>query len=230
MKYYDLHIHSCLSPCSDDDMTIHNIIQMSMIKELDVISVTDHNSLRQYKSIQKVIEQYPIDLIIGCEVQTKEDIHVLCYFKEYSRVNEFQDFLMSKHPGIKNRKEYFGNQYILDELDNVLEEEDLLLLVSLDISIDDLCKVVHEMNGKVVLAHALDRGNSITTQLGFIPPNLEYDAIEVKNVEQRDRILAMHPWISKDTLFLYNSDAHHLVDIHEPEFSLSDDEYEKFWG
>lgn len=230
MKYYDLHIHSCLSPCSDDDMTIHNIIQMSMIKELDVISITDHNSLKQYKSIQNVIKQYPIDFIIGCEIQTREDIHVLCYFKDYNRVDEFQTFLMSKHPGIKNKKEYFGNQYILDELDNVIEEEDLLLLVSLDISIDELCDVVHQMDGKIVLAHALDRGNSIITQLGFIPQNLAYDAIEVKNVEQKDRILAMHPWISRDTLFLFNSDAHHLVDIHEAEYCISNEEFDKFWG
>lgn len=229
MKYYDLHIHSALSPCSDDDMTIHNIIQMSLIKELNMISITDHNSLRQYESIQKVSEQYPIDILIGCEIQTKEDIHVLCYFKEYSKINEFQEFLMSRHPGIQNKKEYFGNQYILDELDNVMDEENLLLLVSLDISINELCRVVHEMNGKIVLAHVLDRGNSIITQLGFIPPDLNYDAIEVKNSEQRDRVLASHPWISKDTLFLYNSDAHHLIDIHEAEFSISEEDFNKFW-
>lgn len=229
MKYYDLHIHSCLSPCADNDMTVHNIIQMALIKELDVISITDHNSLRQYVAIEKVAVQFPILVLIGCEVQTREDIHVLCYFKEMAKAMEFQKFLVSKHSGIENRKDYFGDQFILDELDNVVEEEKLLLLVSLDIGINELCDVVHEKGGKVVLAHALDRGNSIVTQLGFIPPDLSYDAIEVKNEEQRQRIMQMHPWIHEDMLFLYDSDAHHLVDINEAEHSLSDEEFMRFW-
>lgn len=194
-----------------------------------MISITDHNSLRQYESIMKVAKQYPIEILIGCEVQTKEDIHVLCYFKDYDNALEFQDLLYKRHPGIKNRKEYFGEQYILDEYDEVMDEELLLLLVSLDISINELCEVVHKYGGKVVLAHALDRGNSIVTQLGFIPKDLAYDGIEVKDFMQRSRVLNMHPWIKDDMLFLYDSDAHHLVDIHEAEFCITDDDFNRFW-
>ena len=36
--YYDLHIHSALSPCSDDTMTIYNIFHMAYIKGLDLIA------------------------------------------------------------------------------------------------------------------------------------------------------------------------------------------------
>ena len=38
---YDLHIHSCLSPCGDEDMTPGNIVGMAALKGLDVIAVTD---------------------------------------------------------------------------------------------------------------------------------------------------------------------------------------------
>ena len=46
--HYDLHIHSCLSPCADDSMTPHNICNMAKIKGLDLIAVTDHNSMRPH--------------------------------------------------------------------------------------------------------------------------------------------------------------------------------------
>ena len=203
---------------------------MSVIKELDIISITDHNSLKQYEAILKVAATLPIKVIIGCEVQTKEDIHVLCYFKDYDKAMQFQELLTKWHPGIKNRKDYFGEQLVLNELDEVIGEEELLLLVSLDIGINELCRVVHEYDGKVVLAHALDRGNSIITQLGFIPNNLEYDAIEVKNEEQKLRILKMHPWIKEDMIFFYDSDAHHLIDIHEAEYGIDETTFNRFWG
>ena len=45
--FVDLHMHSCLSPCADDDMTPANICGMAHIKGLDAIAVTDHNTARK---------------------------------------------------------------------------------------------------------------------------------------------------------------------------------------
>ena len=78
--YYDLHIHSSLSPCADDDMTPNNIVNMALIKGLDVISLTDHNSTKNVEAVHELCQHKGIKFIPGIEVQTKEEVHVLCYF------------------------------------------------------------------------------------------------------------------------------------------------------
>ena len=70
---YDLHIHSCLSSCGDDDMTPGNIVGMAAIKGLDVIAVTDHNSCRNCPAVLKLAEQYGVLAIPGMELTTAEE-------------------------------------------------------------------------------------------------------------------------------------------------------------
>ena len=226
--FYDLHIHSCLSPCAERDMTIHNILNMCMIKGLDVISVTDHNSLKQYKYLKEVARNYDIQLVFGVEVQTLEDIHVCCYFKDEENISDFQQLLDRWHPGIRNNSSIFGIQELLDSNDLVYKEEELLLIAPMNVGINELCEAVHSHRGSVVLAHAIHRSNSICTQLGFIPKELRFDGIEVRNQSDRIQIEALHPWI-KDTVWLNNSDAHRLIDIHEAEFEISIEMFQRLW-
>ena len=42
--FYDFHMHSCLSPCGDDDMTPANLVGMAFVNGLQAIALTDHNS------------------------------------------------------------------------------------------------------------------------------------------------------------------------------------------
>ena len=90
---YDLHIHSCLSPCGDDDMTPGNIVGMSAIKGLDVIAVTDHNSCRNCPAVLKLAEQYGVLAIPGMELTTAEEVHAVCLFSELSAAMEFDRFV-----------------------------------------------------------------------------------------------------------------------------------------
>lgn len=99
--YYDLHIHSCLSPCSDDDMTIRNIIHMAMIKSLDVIAICDHNTTKQLKFAKKYA-QGNIDLVYGVEVQTKDGVHILAYFTKDDQIDAFQSYLDQHLIYVKN--------------------------------------------------------------------------------------------------------------------------------
>lgn len=101
-----------------------------------------------------------------------------------------------------------------------------LLIQSVLLSIDELCETIHQFHGLVVLAHAMDRTNSIMTQLGFIPQNLLFDGIEIKNAEQKKELLLMHPWLDSDLLWLISSDAHQLIDISEAEHEII---IEKLW-
>ncbi len=121
--YYDLHIHSALSPCSDDSMTIHNIINMSLLKGLDLIAITDHNSLLQQDCFLKAAKG-KIAILIGVEIQTSDKVHVLGYFPVKTDLKPIQRYLDQHLFTQMNQPEYYGNQLILDENDRVVMVED----------------------------------------------------------------------------------------------------------
>ncbi len=227
--FYDFHIHSCLSPCSENDMTPNNIVNMALLKGLDMIAICDHNTTKQQKAIHEVAKLNSFKIMYGTEIQTIEEVHVCCYFKTLEDIENFQPWIDSKNMKIKNNEDYFGQQLILDSEDNIVGSEEYLLITSLNCTLNELCDAVHQAKGKVVLAHALDRANSITHQLGFIPKDCQFDGIEVKTIEQMNEVLKRHPWIQNTTWFM-NSDAHQLIDISEPCNSMSSVEFQNFWG
>ena len=122
--YYDLHIHSALSPCSDDLMTINNIFNMAYIKGLQLIAITDHNSLKQQYYLEKIIKhdilKGQIDYVHGVELQSSEEIHLLAYFKKGSNLNVIQEWIDKHLIKVKNQSDYYGNQYIYNEFDEVI--------------------------------------------------------------------------------------------------------------
>ncbi|MFR6100433.1 MAG: PHP domain-containing protein [Longibaculum sp.] len=113
--FYDLHIHSALSPCSDDDMTLNNIVNMACLKELDLIAITDHNSVKQLYHLADVAQD-KIRFIYGVEIQSREEIHVLAYFLDKQLLDTFQAFLDCYLIEEPNDEYYFGHQYIFNEV------------------------------------------------------------------------------------------------------------------
>ena len=227
--YYDLHIHSCLSPCSQDEMTVNNIVNMSLVKDLDLIAICDHNSTKQLETFQKVSEG-KIQVLYGVEIQTIEEVHVLGYFTSYEKIKPLQEWLDEKLIRIPNNPRFFGNQFICDENDEVIASEDTLLISSVNASIHEVCRKLHELGGTVVLAHVLHRKNSVMTQLGFIPMDLEYDGIEINFEDDMNKIRERNPHLKENVFWLINSDAHQLVDISEPQNVLSKQAMDALWG
>ena len=231
MLYYDLHIHSCLSPCAEDEMTPNNICNMALIKGLDLIALTDHNSVRQIPAFAEAAEKCGIRALYGCELQTSEEVHVLGLFARAEDALSLQPWIDERMPDIPNRPDFFGNQLICDAEDRVTGTEERLLLVSLSADLDETITAIHGHGGAAVLAHVLDRENSVTNQLGFIPPALPYDGLEIKSTEEKQRILSSHPWIKEDgTVWLTDSDAHRLIAISEAEQALSEEMLSRLWG
>ena len=64
-------------------MTPNNILNMAMLKELDYVSVTDHNTAKQLTVIKEIEEAYDFILIPGIEVTVAENFDALCYFRNY---------------------------------------------------------------------------------------------------------------------------------------------------
>ena len=135
--YYDLHIHSCLSPCADDDMTPNNIAGMATLKGLNLIALTDHNSCKNCPAFFDACKAYGIVAIAGMELSTAEDIHLVCLFEELSDAMAFDKVVNEHLMPIKNRPEIFGNQIITDGEDEPIGEEETLLISSTDLPIDE---------------------------------------------------------------------------------------------
>lgn len=221
--YYDLHIHSALSPCGDDDMTPCNIINMAIIKGLDVLAVTDHNSAFNLPAIYEAAREKGIMLIFGLEVQTKEEVHMLCYFKALQEALKFGEKIYESLPQTSNDPNLFGHQYILDSKDNITGEVGKLLLSSSSYSLNQLSKLVRQYNGVMIPAHIDRTSYSIISNLGFIPDDLGIRTVEISKNENIDTATSKFPYL-KSMNILRSSDAHYLGDISERENCMGIDE------
>jgi hypothetical protein len=219
--FYDLHIHSCLSPCADDAMTPHNICRMALIKGLQLIAVSDHNTTRQQIRMAQAARDTGIGYLYGIEMESREEVHVLGYFHREADLAGLQRWLDAEMPVVPNRPDFFGNQILVNEKDEPEGTEERLLLVSLKASLEACVEEIHACHGTAVLAHVMDQKNGIINQLGFIPENLGFDGLEISEGQQ-EVVLRMHPWLrQREVFWLTDSDAHQLVDIAEAEHELS---------
>lgn len=225
--FYDLHIHSALSPCSDDDMTLNNIVNMSYIKGLDLIAITDHNSVKQLYHLDKVAYG-KVDYVFGVEIQTREEVHILAYFLKSACLDDIQEFLNMYLIEEPNDYDYFGHQYIMNDQDMIIGEESRLLLKSLDLSVHEVIDFIHQLGGIAVFAHAMAKRFSIMSIYFDIEESFDIDAIEVTTKEQKIFLQNEYPFLN-DKLFLYSSDAHRLEAINEPIYSINKDEFYGLW-
>ena len=102
--YYDLHIHSCLSPCGSEDMTPYNIAAMAALKGLDVIAVTDHNSCKNCPAVLAAAKEYGVLALPGMELTTSEEVHAVCLFETLDAAMAFDDMFTSGCFLLKIRK------------------------------------------------------------------------------------------------------------------------------
>lgn len=209
---YDLHIHSCLSPCASDDMTPANIAAMAKLKGLSVISLTDHNCGANLPAMDKAAKQNGLIFIPGIEVTTREEVHVLVYFADLSPAVRFADTVYSSLPDIGNRPDIFGSQIKMDENDRPAGTLQKLLLQASPYSIEEIVDMAKLSGGCAVPAHINRDSFSVLSNLGFIPEGL-FKAVEaVKGLPC--------PPLSPEYKVLYSSDAHQLGDISEPLYAL----------
>lgn len=214
--YVDLHIHTALSPCGDEDMTPNNIINMAKLKGLDVIAITDHNSCKNVLPCMKVGEKNGVLVVPGMELQTREEIHILCYFREIEKCLKFEEIIYESIPHIKNNERLFGKQIIMDSMDNEIGKEEKLLLNSSTFSIDEACELVEELGGVVVPAHIESSSFGLLGNLGFVPNYLNIATVEVKNISKLKEYKGAASIFSNYRI-IKSSDAHYLWDISERE-------------
>ena len=198
--YYDLHIHTCLSPCGDDDMTPANIVGMSALKGLDVIAITDHNTCKNCAAAMALGKEYGITVIL-------------------EQAMAFDNYVEKHLHPIPNRPETFGRQQIMNETDEIIGEYPTLLISATDISFDDVYNLLESYSGIMIPAHIDKSSFSLLSNLGFVPPDSLFQTFELKNLKNLHRITKDNPTLSGKKV-ISSSDAHYLEYISEPVNSI----------
>lgn len=217
--YYDLHLHSCLSPCGDDESTPGNIVGMSVVKGLEVIALTDHNTAKNCPAFMSIAEQFGILAIPGMELTTSEEVHVVCLFYTLEDAMRFDKYVESRILPIANRPAKFGNQFICDENDEVVDEFHTLLISATSISFDDVYDLMEEFNGVMIPAHIDKKSFSLMSNLGFVPPDAQFKCFELHDITKLHELQRNDPYLLSCNV-ITDSDAHYLKDINEPVNSL----------
>lgn len=213
MLKYDFHIHSALSPCGDEDMTPNNIVGMAYIAGLDVIAVSDHNTVGNVRAAMKVGEELGIKVLAGMEVETAEEVHVLTLFPDIESAEKVAQVVFESLPTIDNKPEIFGRQLYLNEKDEIVGEEQKLLISPTSLSIEKVFELVKEAGGLAVPAHIDRHSYSVLTNLGFIPEELEATWVEMSNTVADPRDFLESRKDLEGFCIMQNSDAHYLKDI-----------------
>ena len=212
--HYDLHIHSCLSPCGDNESTPGNIVGMSVIKNLDVIALTDHNTCKNCASAMAIGKEYGITVIPGMELTTSEEVHVLCLFHNLEDAMGFDAYVEPRILQIPNDPKAFGDQFLCDENDEVIGTFPPLLISATDISFDKVDEAIKPFNGVMVPAHIDKNSFSLMSNLGFVPPDSDFKCFELANMANLHKLQEANPYL-KNCNVITDSDAHYIDRINE---------------
>ncbi|NTW43896.1 MAG: PHP domain-containing protein [Anaerolineaceae bacterium] len=208
----DLHVHTVLSPCAEIEMIPSLIVEEALAKGIQLIAITDHNASYNVSAVIKASENSGLIVLPGMEIQTKEEVHVLCLFDNINQLEKFQ-VIVNKHlPPLKNKEDYFGYQLVVDESGNLIRTEEQLLLTSTNLSIDQIWGIVEELNGIIIPAHVNRKVNGLIEILGFVPEEIPIIALEVSRHITPEKAKIQFPQINTYPV-IQNGDVHRLSEF-----------------
>lgn len=211
----DLHIHTALSPCGEKEMTPPAVLAKAKSNGLQVIAITDHNTAKNTVPFWEAAGDKKIFVVPGMEVQTREEVHIVCLFPTPDEALAWQDYVYQHLPLAKNNERLFGVQEVLDKEGRVVDIEERLLLTSTDLSVEEVVNEVNRRHGICYPAHIDRPAFSIIASLGFLPPELPIQAVEISRNITKSQAIAKFPYIKRYSV-IASSDAHRLSEISMP--------------
>lgn len=208
----DLHIHTCLSPCADLTMSPKRVVERAVTKNLDIIGICDHNSAENVQATIAAALNMEITVLPGMEITTVEEVHIIALFDKADQVLKLQETVYEKLDPGENIEEIFGEQIVANEFDEVEGFNQRLLIGATTLTLKEAVDRVHNLGGLVIAAHIDREAFSLIKQLGFIPEDLELDALEISANTTPSCAIEQFPGIEKFPL-ITSSDAHYLDDI-----------------
>lgn len=207
----DLHVHTCLSPCGDLEMSPRKIAARAHHENIGIVAICDHNSAENVPAVTRAAATEDVVIIPGLEICSTEEIHVLALFETMEAALEMQTLVYDNLAGVNN-PDVFGLQVVANELDEVIGMQDKMLIGAADVTVDRVVSEIHRLGGLAIAAHIDRQSFSVISQLGFMPGSLRFDACEltchVGSAEARTRF-----GIPSTTPFVRSSDAHFLNDV-----------------
>ena len=175
----ELHVHTVLSPCAVVEMIPPLIVREALDRGINLIAITDHNSSANVGAVQKAAEGRGLTVLPGMELQTREEVHLLCLFDSLEQLAAWQEQVDRHMPAIENNIEYFGEQFVVDETGDFIRRECRLLITSANLTLEEAVAGVASLRGMAVPAHVDRQAFGLIATLGFVPPDLHVDALEV---------------------------------------------------
>lgn len=213
---YDFHIHSCLSPCGDPDMTPANIVNMAKLMGYDAIALTDHNTCGNCSSVMKIGKDIGLTVVPGMELCTAEEVHIVCLFPDLEKATEFSDYVYNTLPPVKNKPSIFGEQTYRDENDEITGAEERLLITASSIPTHKVMELVKQFGGICYPAH-IDRSSfSILSNLGMIDDSFGFTCAEIFDISKEKELKEKHPYLN-ELKIVSDSDAHYLEKMRIPD-------------
>jgi len=204
----DLHIHTVLSPCATLEMLPPFIVERALETNTNLIAITDHNASANVPAVIKAAEGTGLTVLPGIELETAEEIHVVCLFDTYAQLFEFQKIVDRYLPDIPNNPDFFGLQLIVDAEGNFVQTEDRLLSNATQLSLSEAQCHVLALGGIFIPAHVNREENGLIPRLGGIPPELNLSVLEISHTT-RDEVIRRYPYL-KDYHLIPGADAHDL--------------------
>lgn len=208
----DLHIHTCLSPCADLDMTPIKIVEQAVKKGLSMIAITDHNSLENTQAVIHAARGTGLTVLAGVEITSVEEAHILGLFEEKDSVDSMQALIDDRLMPGENDEDLFGIQVVANEKDEVERINNRLLMGATQLSLEQIVSEIHKRQGLAIAAHIDRMSFSIPSQLGFIPPDLLLDGLEISKHTPLAKAREEIPECRRFPV-ITSSDAHFLEEI-----------------
>ena len=179
---------------------------------IDLIAITDHNASENVPAIIKAAKNTDLAVLPGMELQTEEEVHVLCLFDTLDQLAELQDLVDKTLPDIPNNTEFFGEQFIVEHTGDFVRRKEQLLINSTNLSIEEVEKAVHDLAGLFIPAHVDRQAFGLLHHLGFIPEGLAVDALEISRHTTPEKCREIFPQVNHYPV-MQSGDVHFLDDF-----------------
>jgi hypothetical protein len=208
----DLHIHTVLSGCAEVEMIPPLILKQAKRLGLSLIAITDHNACHNVEAMIQAAQGTGIHVLPGMELQSREEVHLLCLFDTVPQCQQWQETVLAKLPSLSNKEDILGGQFVVDVTGKWVRTEERLLATSTDMGLEEVVTEVHSLGGMVIPAHVDRPSFSLLANLGFVPESLDVQALEVTSRFVRATGYQQWPQLEAWCLIV-NGDAHRLQEI-----------------
>jgi predicted metal-dependent phosphoesterase TrpH len=206
----DLHVHTVLSPCAGVEMIPPLIVEQAISQGIELLAITDHNASANAGAVMQAALGTGLIVLPGMELQTREEVHLLCLFDTLEQLAAWQSLVDGLLPDVPNRAEFFGEQFVVDATGEFIRREERLLLNSVNIDLEDAASQVRALGGLAIPAHINRKANGLMEMLGLLPPGFE--ALEISRHITAAGAREKYPQIG-DVALMQNGDVHHLDDF-----------------